>query len=132
MRIATEAYEAVQKIDAYKSFMATVADVQTRAEEDDSLIYVIEKLTARINLFDYVEEEEEEIIEEDDEIPYTKYLSNDNNIVLVTYSDGTRFLLNYCNFAVVVEVDGVSYRVEAQDYQKLKPQAESEVVNNDN
>jgi len=44
----------------------------------------------------------------------------------VTYSNGTRFLLNYCNYAIVVEIDGVSYRVESQSYQKI-PVVESEV-----
>ena len=129
--MAEAAHENVHKLEGTKQFMGIVEDVTAHAEEDESLLYVTSKLVNRINLYNYVEEEEEEIIEEEEEEEYTKYLSNDNNIVLVTYSNGTRFLLNYCNYAVVVEVDGVMYRVESQDYKKIPP-AESEVASNDN
>ena len=131
IRLVNEAYANIEVLKENQMFLALIEDLKTRAEEDEDLLYVTNKLTARINPFDYIAEEEEEIEEEDDEPPYTRYLSNDNNIVLVTYSNGTRFLLNYCNYAVIVEVEGVTYRVEGQDYKKL-PKAESEVENHDN
>ena len=102
------------------------------AETDESLYYVTVELVNRLNPFDYVEEEEEEILDEEEIEIYDKYLSDDNNIVLVTYSNGSRFLLNYCNYAVVVEIDGVFYRVEAQNYQKVPSATESGVENSDN
>lgn len=43
----------------------------------------------------------------------SKYAVNDGSIVMVTYENGTRFILNYNRFAVTVEVDGETYTIEA-------------------
>lgn len=125
VQFANTAYEEAYKKEEVQKFTAAVEAVTIAAADNENLMtYVTEKLVARINPYDYIAEEEEEVPEEEEK-PYNKYRSDDNEIVLVTYSNGTRFLLNYCNFAVIVEIDGVSYRVEAQSYQKI-PAAESE------
>ena len=49
---------------------------------------------------------------------YTKYTSDDNSIVRVTYENGTSFILNYNNFAVTVE--GVAETIPAYGYVVIK------------
>ncbi len=66
---------------------------------------------------------EEEPDEEDQEEPepeynYTKYTNDDGSIVSVTYSNGTRFILNYNNFEVEVNVDGKLLRIPAYSFVK--------------
>ncbi len=51
---------------------------------------------------------------------YTKYTSDDNSIVLVTYENGTSFILNYNNFDVTTVVDGISYKVDGYGYVVLQ------------
>ena len=50
---------------------------------------------------------------------YTKYTSDDNSIVLVTYENGVRFILNYNNFDITTVVDDVTYAVGAYGYLRL-------------
>jgi hypothetical protein len=61
---------------------------------------------------------EDEIVEEeeDSDYPYTKYTSNENKIVLVTYDNGTSFILNFNNYAVTAVVNGVEYTVNGYSY----------------
>lgn len=47
---------------------------------------------------------------------YTKYTSDDSSIVLVTYENGKRFILNYNNFDVTTVVDGETYTVGSYGY----------------
>ena len=47
---------------------------------------------------------------------YTKYTSDDNQIILVTYENGTSFILNYNNFAITTVVDGTTYTVDGYGY----------------
>lgn len=49
-------------------------------------------------------------------IDRSRYVSNDNRIVRVTYENGTSFLLNYNNFDVTVTIDGEDYAVDAYGY----------------
>ena len=51
---------------------------------------------------------------------YTKYTSDDNLIVLVTYENGVSFILNYNNFDITTVVDGVSYKVDGYGYVRIK------------
>ncbi len=51
---------------------------------------------------------------------YTKYTSDDNSIVLVTYENGTAFILNYNNFAITTVVDGTTYTVDGYGYAVIK------------
>ncbi len=63
---------------------------------------------------DVVGEPEEE--EDDNGYAYTKYTSDENKIVLVTYDNGTSFILNFNNYAVTAVVNGVSYTVDGYSY----------------
>ncbi len=128
--LAEAAYEKAIALDEVKRYLAAIEEVNSLAEEDERLLDVAPKFTELLYRYDeIVEKEEDEVLEEEEEV-YNKYSADKNSIVVVTYSNGTRFLLNYCNYAVVVEIDGVSYRVESQSYQKI-PAAESEVEDND-
>ena len=49
-----------------------------------------------------------------------KYDSDENKIALVTYENGTSFILNFNNYDVTTEVDGVVYTVSAYGYVVLK------------
>ncbi len=50
----------------------------------------------------------------------SKYAVTDGSIVLVTYENGTRFILNYNGFAVKVVVDGKSYTVGSYNFVKIE------------
>ena len=60
----------------------------------------------------------EEPKEEEPEIKDTvsKYASDENMIVLVTYENGTSFILNFNNYDVTTVVGGVTYTVSAYGY----------------
>ena len=130
IKLAKDAYEKAAALDEVQKYLAVIEEVTLLAEEDERLFDIVPKFTEFLYPYDHIAEEKgDEVLEEEEEV-YNKYSTDKNSIVLVTYSNGTRFLLNYCNYAVVVEIDGVSYRVESQSYQKI-PVAESEVENND-
>ncbi len=58
---------------------------------------------------------------EDDVLDTTsKYIVDDDSIVLVTYETGKAFILNYNGFSVTVTVDGQSYTVEAYSFLTIK------------
>ncbi len=45
-----------------------------------------------------------------------KYTTDSNTIVYEVYEDGTAFILNFNNYRVMVEIDGVFYTVDAYGY----------------
>ena len=51
---------------------------------------------------------------------YNKYVAAETTIVYEQFSNGTAFILNFNNFAVKVEIDGVYYTVAAYGYLELK------------
>ena len=53
---------------------------------------------------------------EDEGYAYTKYTSDENKIVLVTYENGTSFVLNFNNYAITTVVNGVAYTVDGYSY----------------
>lgn len=56
----------------------------------------------------------------DDDYEYTNYTNDIGNIVLVTYSDGTRFILNYNIYAVEITLeDGETYTLGKYEYVKI-------------
>lgn len=59
---------------------------------------------------------EEKPARETEGYKYTKYTSDDNSIVLVTYENGKRFILNYNNFDITTVVDGKTYTVGNYGY----------------
>ena len=59
---------------------------------------------------------EENTEEEDEDDDHSKYTSNENKIVLVTYENGISFILNFNNFAITTVVNGVQYTVNGYDY----------------
>ncbi|MBP3334107.1 MAG: hypothetical protein J6M35_08700 [Clostridia bacterium] len=46
---------------------------------------------------------------------------SDGTIVYMTYSNGVSFILNYNAFAVTVDIDGVTYEVDAFSFGKYYP-----------
>lgn len=73
--------------------------------------------TIDISGYEAPEIETEEVT---DEYQYTKYTSDDNQIVLVTYDNGTSFILNYNDFAITTVVDGTTYTVDGYGYVVIK------------
>lgn len=53
-----------------------------------------------------------------EEVIKTKYATSANSIVVVTYSNGVRFVLNYNTYPVNVEIDGETITVDALNYCK--------------
>lgn len=62
---------------------------------------------------------EVEVTEEDDGYKYTKYTSDDNQIVLVTYEGGTSFILNYNDFEITTVVNGETYTVGGYGFVRI-------------
>ena len=63
---------------------------------------------------------EEKPVKETEGYQYTKYTSDDNSIVLVTYENGTSFILNYNNFDITTVVGGETYTVSGYGYVAIK------------
>ena len=63
---------------------------------------------------------EEKPVKETEGYKYTKYTSDDNSIVLVTYENGTSFILNYNNFDITTVVNGETYPVAGYGYVVIK------------
>ena len=66
-------------------------------------------------------EKDDVIVDDEDDgngngYPYTKYTSDENKIVLVSYDNGTSFILNFNNYAVTAVVNGVEYTVNGYSY----------------
>ncbi len=57
---------------------------------------------------------------------YTNYTSDIGNIVLVTYSDGTMFILNYNIYSVDVNLGGKIYTLGKYEYQTIKAEGGNE------
>ncbi|MBQ6892861.1 MAG: hypothetical protein IJN48_01530 [Clostridia bacterium] len=70
-----------------------------------------------IDTSNYVKPEEE--TDGEDDYEYTKYTSDDNQIVLVTYSNGTSFILNYNDFEITTVVDGTEYTVDGYGFVRI-------------
>lgn len=51
---------------------------------------------------------------------YTKYTTDDDSIVHVTYENGTQFILNYNNYAITTILDGETYTVDSYGYVVIK------------
>lgn len=51
-----------------------------------------------------------------DDYEYTKYTMDDGMIVMVTYENGTSFVLNYNVYSVKVMLNGVAYTIESYGY----------------
>ncbi len=64
--------------------------------------------------------EEEKVVINKEEINTEKYNSDAGMIVHETYEGGTEFLLNFNDYRVVVELDGVAYSLEAYGYMLVK------------
>ena len=58
-------------------------------------------------------------VEDEDGYAYTKYTSDDNQIVLVTYEGGTSFILNYNDFEITTVVDGTAYTVGGYGFVRI-------------
>ena len=120
--LVEDAYDYVVNHEVYQKYNAFFVEMEELVKNDSFASILKGRLTAEITPYDFVEEVVEEEVEEDGEEAFQKYLSDENNIVLVTYANGKRFILNYCSYAVLIEVDGVTYRIESQSYTQLPKQ----------
>ena len=118
--------EAEQAADAIAADEQAVADAAAADEEARKAVmaemreqYVAGQIAAGkpIDITDYVAPETE--TEEDEGYDYTKYTSDDNQIVLVTYEGGTSFILNYNDFEITTVVDGVTYNVAGYGFVRI-------------
>jgi hypothetical protein len=53
-------------------------------------------------------------------IESAKYVIDNNQIVYMTYENGTALLLNYNSYAVLVEINGTTYSVAAYGYKVIR------------
>ena len=105
---AAEAAETKREADAAAAEEARKAALKAMREE-----YVAGNIAAGQEIEYTIEEKPER---ETDGYKYTKYTSDDNSIVLVTYESGKRFILNYNNFDITTVVDGKTYTVGNYGY----------------
>ncbi len=62
----------------------------------------------------------EEVAEPTGEYVRTKYTTDEGKMVVVTYDNGVRFILNYNDFDVTAVLDGVTYTIDALGFVKIK------------
>ena len=137
--IYDEAYEAEMRatLAAVKNATVTLADGTTLKISDaeaaltaafDAVVATYNEGTgSTIENYTYVVKAEGET--EDDTVVVNttnKYESDANRIVYVKYENGTAFVLNFNNYAVLVEApNGITYTVAAYGYVHIKPAANS-------
>lgn len=109
--------------DAYNALLPEVAKIYaiTDAAYDR---YMTMYPTADVEKFVYDNNPEAEDAEDDTDASYSKYQTADNKIVYEEFSNGTAFILNFNDYAVVVTnpKTGITYTIEAYGYVVLKPQ----------
>ncbi len=62
----------------------------------------------------------EEVVEPTGEYVRTKYTTDEGKMVVVTYDNGVRFILNYNDFDVTAVLDGETYTIGALGFAKIK------------
>lgn len=116
-RIPTDAELAADAAEAEaikrETDAAAAAEARKEAMKAMRAEYVAGNIAAGQPIEYTVEEKPER---ETDGYNYTKYTSDDNSIVLVTYENGKRFILNYNNFDITTVVDGETYTVGSYGY----------------
>ena len=113
--------------EAGEDIQPMVDAMLARYEAGEDAETIIAEMRAEYGLDTDTEEEEEitaeETVEvtvavpEEDDYEFTKYTSDNNQIVRVTYDNGTSFILNYNDFAVTVE--GVEEVIPAYGFVKI-------------
>jgi hypothetical protein len=86
-------------------------------KEDDAVIAIEEKYAEDLTTEDEEEEEDEDVTSQ---TVYNKYSVPANSIVYEKYSTGKAFILNFNNYAVKVELDGIYYVIDAYGYVIIK------------
>ena len=128
--------QIVKELDADNLVTFSVAEVYsgTLYEVSSDLRSLVEYYVVNFTTFTkadldaYYKSETAEEDEEEAEEEASRYISDDGRIVAVTYGDAKTgaayktFVLNYNNFSVSVEYDGVSYTIPAYDYVVVVPQ----------
>ncbi len=122
--IDTEFTSTIEGLDAYidvtASPKAQAAEIAAKAKEFAENIYNEVKDIEGLEVEPYevilnIEEEKEENKPAAD-APVSKYKSDEKMIVLVTYENGTSFILNFNNYDITTVVDGVKYTISAYGY----------------
>ncbi len=107
---ADEAAAAAEKADAEAAALEAAKKTEMTAMREQ---YVAGEIGAGEVIDPVVEETP---VKETTGYKQTKYTSDDNQIVLVTYENGKSFILNYNNFAITTVVDDVTYTVDGYGY----------------
>lgn len=92
--------------------LVELADDMAKVKEDDSVLAFEKKYAEEIG----IEVEDDKAEDTVDKEAFNKYSVPANSIVYEKYSTGKAFILNFNNFAVKVELNGVSYIVDAYGY----------------
>lgn len=116
-RIPTDAELAADAVEAEETKRETDAAAAEEARKEAMKAMRAEYIAGNIAAGQPIEYTvEEKPVRETDGYNYTKYTSDDNSIVLVTYENGKRFILNYNNFDITTVVDGETYTVGSYGY----------------
>lgn len=107
---ADEAAAAVEKAEKEEAALAAAKKEELASMREQ---YLAGEIGAGVEIVPTVEETP---VKETEGYQYTKYTSDDNLIVLVTYENGTSFILNYNNFDITTVVDGTTYKVDGYGY----------------
>ena len=59
------------------------------------------------------------VAEEEEAAVPEKYALTSGTLVLVTYENGVKFILNYNSYRVTTDVDGKTYEVEPLDFIRI-------------
>jgi len=108
--IITELETILNSTDVKDAYDALVALATAMETEDADVLAAEEKYGLVVKV---EEDKKEETVVAD---TYNKYAAATNSIVYERYSNGKEFILNFNNYDVKVEVNGVYYTVEAYGY----------------
>ncbi len=105
--------------DFNAGFDALIAEYKKEYQQDEEILTFGDEDFTYSSKYSYVTVSDATA----DDYVMTEYTSDLNNIVLVTYSNGSdsvRFILNYNIYDIVVRLDGVTYEIPMFGYAKVQ------------
>ena len=107
------AKEASEEISYQKALKKLKLQARRDGQNPDAVVLDRDEYIASIRAAEKVEEPTGEYVR-------TKYTTDEGKMVVVTYDNGVRFILNYNDFDVTAVLDGVTYSIDALGFAKIK------------
>ncbi len=116
-KAAEEAAQLAKEAEEETSYQKALKKLKLQARKDgqnpEAVVLDRDEYIASIRA-------KEEVVEPTGEYVRTKYTTDEGKMVVVTYDNGVRFILNYNDFDVTAVLDGVTYTIDALGFAKIK------------